>query len=127
MPQAIFERLVNHGHAQVIGQNSRQFTTADPLKVDTDGFLDLVDAVNERIGFISNADQTMAADNQTVRRLRPITFGARDCLLLYGTSAALAAADAGLWQEFDTFTTGAFRVLATGGLEGATLDITEDR
>lgn len=127
MPQAIFERTVKHGRARVIGQNSRQFTTADPLKIDTDGFLDIIDAVDERIDSVSQADLTMAADNQTNARVRPLTLGARDVLLVYGLSAAAVAADVGDFMEFDTLTTGTFRVLRTGGLAGATTALTDNR
>ena|SRR3990167_2071759 len=121
MPQKFARQTQKGGNeADFVGANSLTLAVADAVNVGTDGFLKLVAAAGERIHGFSTHIGTLAADNQTVGLIRPNYVPAVGVRMIYGTNVALAVTDKGLYMDFDTVTSGAFRVSTTSVAESST-------
>lgn len=55
----------------VIGKNSEEFNHADPVNIDSNGFLIVATNGVKLMGYYVDDNETMASDNQTVAKIRP--------------------------------------------------------
>jgi len=93
----------------IIGNNSAQFSVADPVYIDADGFISIATAGSLVFGY-SIDDITMAADNETVAKVCPKIAPALGHIMSYPNNAAhdFIQTDIGAKADFQTATTGAF-------------------
>jgi len=102
----------------IIGNNSAQFSYADAVYIDLDGFLALSSTTNKIHGYYVGAGETMASDNETVAKKCPDYVYAQDVEMIYGSDQACTQTDIGTYADFGTATTGAFELNLAGGATG---------
>jgi len=94
----------------VIGATSVQFTHADPVYIDSSGFLALATAGGLILGYYCGAGETMSATNQTVEKECPDYVYAKDVEMVFGADQDATQTDIGAYCDFGTVTTGAFEL-----------------
>lgn len=107
----------------IIGATSVQFTHADAVYIDSSGFLALATAGSKVLGYYCGQGETMAATNQTVKKVCPDYVYAADVEMVYGSDQACAQTDVGAYADFGTATTGAFELNLSAGATGQFLVI----
>lgn len=100
----------------VIGKNSEQFSKADPVTIDSDGFLTVATAGDKIIGWCTE-DVTMASDNQTVAKYKPEYVIASGQLMVISGDQDLTQTDVGAYADISG-TTGAIAVNLVAGTSG---------
>ena len=102
-----------------IGKNSGVFAKADPVGVNSDGFLETVSAGQKILGY-ANENKTCTSDNQTVAKYKPEYVLADGHEMIFNADADWS--DAYLageqYKDFGTVTSGAFQIARaniTGG------------
>lgn len=100
----------------IIGKNSEAFHKADPVSIDSDGFLIVAVATGKIIGWCLE-DVTMASDNQTVAKVKPQYAVADGQLMVITSDQALTQTDIGTYADMKG-TTGAINVDLAGGANG---------
>ncbi len=98
----------------VIGDNSAVFSLADPVFIDTDGFLDICTTSSKILGY-SLATLTMASDNETVAQVCPQYVYQEGVLMVYPITGAGAATQTmvGSYTVFSDVTSGGFTTSAS--------------
>lgn len=93
----------------IIGANSVQFSVADPVYIDSSGYIALATAGSLIFGY-SIDDVTMDSDNVTVAKVCPKIAPALGHIMSYPNNGAhdFAQTDIGAYADFNTATTGAF-------------------
>ena len=90
----------------VIGGNSVQFSMADAVYIDTNGFLAIATTSSRIIGYCVE-DITMSSTNQTVAKVCPKYIPALGVLMVYPGAAACTQTMIGEYVDLSTVTTGA--------------------
>lgn len=93
----------------IIGANSVVFSHADPVYIDSNGFLALATAGSRVIGFALGS-QTMAATNETVAKVKPEYIKAEKVVMAFPSDQDCTQTDVGAYADFGTATTGAFNI-----------------
>lgn len=101
----------------VIGNSSEQFNIADPLTIDTDGFLKVATAGEKIVGF-SQDIRLMATDNETVAKIKPQYFLTIGAFLQYTADQAVTQTDIGAYADIGTATSGAIVLNFAAGATG---------
>lgn len=101
----------------IIGNNSSQFSYADALTIDGDGFITVASTSSKIIGF-SLEDVTMASDNETVAKYCPLILPADGVTMVYTADQAVTQTDIGAYADLGTTTTGAQVLNLAGGATG---------
>ena len=105
----------------IIGKNSEVFAEADPVTIDSNGFLDGLTTpgtTTRVIGFHLGA-ATMAATNQTVAKVKPQYIKADKCEMAFPSDIDCTQTDVGVAAHFTTGSaTGAFVVDLLAGGDG---------
>lgn len=96
----------------IIGENSQQFSVADPVTAQADGFLDIAAAAEKILGW-SVDSRTMAATNQTVAKAKPLYLPAEGILAQITGDIAVTQTVMDSYSDFSTATTGAYVVDVT--------------
>lgn len=109
---------VNYDGGRVIGQNSQQFTSGDPVTI-TSGVLDVAGTTDTIYGIVVKS-QTMASDNETVGLVKPsVLVPDQSYEFLMGTNSDLSALSVGTFYKLTTGTSGAVQVdVASGATTG---------
>ncbi len=96
----------------IIGANSVTFTEADPVYINTSGFLALGTSSDKVLGFSTDTISTLASDNQTVAKVCPKYLYHDAVLVVYPLAAAAAATQTmiGEYVVISGTTSGAFTV-----------------
>ena len=103
--------------AGVIGGNSVQFTPADPVYIDTSGWLAIATTSSKIYGYALDAI-TMASDNQTVDFVKPKVAPALGMQMIFGSDIDGVRTDIGAYADFVTATTGGFVLNLLAGSSG---------
>lgn len=107
----------------IIAKNSGVFAKADPVGINSDGFLETVSAGQKIIGYAIE-DKTCTADNQTVAKYKPEYVYADGVEMIYNANADFS--DAYLageqYKDFGTVTSGAFQ-LARANITGGQMKV----
>jgi hypothetical protein len=104
--------------ASVLGLNSAAFAVADPVTIDANGLLIVATAGDKVLGFSVEAI-TMAADNQTVAKIKPKFIPANQAVLMqYTSDQACTQTDVGAYADL-VGTTGAIQMNLAAGANGA--------
>lgn len=96
----------------VIAKNSVQFSEVDPVVIDENGFLKLATVGSKILGFANEA-KTVTSDNQTVAKYKPQYIPALKVQVTYPSNVDGSQVNLNGYKDFDTVTTGAFRVSLT--------------
>ena len=107
----------------VIGGNSVQFSHADPVYIDTSGWLAISSTTNKVLGYYVGQGETMASDNQTVAKKTPDYVYASGVEMVFGSDQACTQTDVGAYADMGTATTGAFELNLNSGGTGQYLVI----
>ena len=109
---------VNYDGGKVIGDNSEAFTTGDPVTIESGGTLAVAGTTNSVYGVVQKT-QTMASDNETVAKVKPVCIPTdMDYQWLMGTNADLSPLTSlGVYYKLTTATTGAVQVDVTSGAQ----------
>lgn len=99
-----------------IAKNSEAFAKADPVTIDSSGWLIVSTAGAKIIGYAMEAF-TAAADNQTVAKKSPLCAVARGQLMVYTSDQACTQTDIGAYADL-AGTTGAMTVNLAAGSSG---------
>lgn len=102
----------------VIGANSIQFSYADPVYIDTSGWLALITTSSKALGYYVGQGETMASDNQTVAKKTPDYVYAQDVEMIFGSDQDCTQTDIGAYADMGTVTTGAFELNLAAGSSG---------
>lgn len=90
----------------IIGNNSEQFSYADAVYIDSDGFLAKATTSSKILGFALE-DVTMASDNETVAKYKPAYMPADQVTMVYTADQAVTQTDIGAYVDLVTTTSGA--------------------
>lgn len=101
----------------VIGKNSEQFSVGDAVYVDTDGFLAKATTSSKILGY-SIEDSTMASDNQTVAKKKPLYVYAEGVEVEIDSDQACTQTDIGAYADLGTVTSGAQVLNLAAGATG---------
>lgn len=101
----------------VIGANSVQFSGADPVYVDTSGWLTISSTTNKVLGYAVD-DITMASDNQTDAEVKPKYIPSMHVQMVFGSDQDCTQTDIGAYADMGTATTGAFELNLNAGSTG---------
>lgn len=131
MGQKFLADPAGHGAGYpVIGKNDEQFSYADPVVIDTNGWLDLIGTTTKVLGYYTGQGETMTSDNQTVAKVKPDYVYAAGVEMVFGADQAATQTDIGVYADMGTVTTGAFELNLVAGSTGQFLvigfDPTED-
>lgn len=100
----------------VIANNSEEFSHADPVYIDSDGFLAVSGTTSKVLGYYVGQGKTYASDNETVAKLTPDYVYAAGVEMIFGADQACTQTDVGAYADMGTATTGAFELdLNSGG------------
>lgn len=101
----------------IIGNNSEDFDTGDPVSRNTTGELIVYTTTLAIVG-VAVKDQTLASDNETVGKVRPAFLSSEGNVFLMGTNSDLAdnATDYGKYYKL-TGTSGAVQVDVSSGVQ----------
>lgn len=108
--------LIGSGYP-IIGVNSAQFSTADGVYADSNGFLALITTSSKVLGYALQ-DVTMASDNQTVAQVKPLYERAMGILMEYTADQACTQTDIGAYADMGTVTSGVFVLNLAAGTSG---------
>lgn len=99
----------------VIGANSVTFSEADPVYINTSGFLAIGTATDKILGYSNETITALAADNQTVAMITPKYVYADAMLMVYPLAAAAAATQTmvGEYTDISGTTSGSFTLNAS--------------
>jgi len=110
---ASIQNFLDEGGAKVgrpvIAKNSEAFAKADPLTIDSSGWL-VHAGIGDRIVGWSLEDITASATNQTVAMYCPCYAEARDVEVVMTADQAAVQADVGGYADIATATSGAYVV-----------------
>lgn len=110
--------LLGRGYP-VIGVNSAVFAHADPVYIDSNGYLAIVAGANTKfLGYYTGQGITMADDNQTVAKVTPDYVYAWMVEMVYGSDQDCTQTDVGAYADFGTYTTGAYELDLVAGSTG---------
>lgn len=110
--------LLGRGHP-IIGVNSQEFTKADPVYADSNGWLDVIGGNSQKfLGYYVGQGETMESDNQTVDKKTPDYAYAGDVEMVFGSNQDATQTDIGAYADFGTVTTGAFELNLAAGSDG---------
>jgi len=101
----------------VIGANSEQFSHADPVYINSSGFLAVfAQSTNPAVlGYYCGQGETMSSTNQTVAKKCPDYVYAHGVEMVFGADQAATQTDVGDFCDMGTSTTGAYQIdLAAG-------------
>lgn len=119
MGQKFARDPAGHGRGYpVIGANSEAFAFADPVYIDTSGWLALATTSSKILGFYVGAGETMASDNQTVAKKTPDYVYASGVEMVYGADQDATQTDVGAYADIGTATTGAIELNLAAGSTG---------
>lgn len=107
-----------------IAKNSEVFAKADPVTIDSSGWLTVATAGDKVFGY-STEDFTAASDNQTVAKKSPKCVDVRKCQMVYTSDQACVQTDVGAYADL-TGTTGAIQMNLSAGSTGQFLVIDFD-
>lgn len=107
-----------------IAKNSEVFAKADPVSIDSDGWLIVSTAGAKVLGYSTEAF-TAASDNQTVAKKFPKCVDVRKCQMVYTSDQACVQTDIGAYADL-TGTTGAIQMNLSAGATGQFLVIDFD-
>lgn len=100
----------------VIGINSVQFSKADPVYIDSSGWLALTTGTSKVLGYYTGKGETMTSTNQTVAFVKPQYCYALGVEMVFGSDTDCVQTDVGAYADMGTYTTGAFELdLLAGG------------
>lgn len=102
----------------IIGGNSVQFSHADPVYIDTSGWLQISSTTNKILGYYAGPGITMASDNQTVDKVCPDYVYAEGVEMVFGSDQDCTQTDIGAYADIGTATTGAFELNLAAGSTG---------
>lgn len=102
----------------VIGKNSEQFSYADPVTIDSNGFLARATSSGEKIYGFALEDVTMASDNQTVAKYKPAVCPVDGAVMVYTADQAVTQTDIGAYADIGTSTSGGFILNFAAGATG---------
>mgnify|MGYP000906792115 CR=1 FL=1 len=102
----------------VIGKNSEQFSYADPLTIDSNGFLARATSSGEKIWGFSLEDVTMASDNQTVAKYKPLVIPFDEVVMVFTADQAVTQTDIGAYADIVTSTSGGYVLNFAAGATG---------
>jgi hypothetical protein len=115
---------VNFDGGKVIGKNSEAFTAGDPVTIAS-GLL-VVAGTTDTIYGIVQKTQTMASNNQTVDKVKPVVLVPDlGYQFLMGTNSDLAATNVGTYYKLTAATTGAVQVDVSAGAMTGTARVVE--
>ena len=101
----------------IIGKNSEALACADVVYADADGFLAKITTSSKVLGYALD-DVTMAADNQTVAKVKPRYMDALTVKMVYGADQAATQTDIGAYADMGTVTSGGFQLNLVAGVSG---------
>lgn len=101
----------------VIGKNSEAFAYADPVNIDSNGWLVVAPAGERILGWCLET-VTMAATNQTVAKVKPKYVPALGVLMQITADQTCTQTDVGAYADI-TGTTGAINVNLAAGASGS--------
>lgn len=114
----------NFDGGKVIGNNSEVFTSGDPVTISS-GFLQVAGTTDVIYGIVQKT-QTMASDNETVAKVKPVVLVPDlGYEFLMGTNADLAATNVGTYYKLTAATTGAVQVDVSAGAMTGTARVVE--
>jgi hypothetical protein len=93
----------------LIAKNSGAFAEADPVGINSDGYLETVSAGQKILGWATETI-TVDSDNTTVDKYCPEFVIARDVEMVFPSSEDCAQSDLNLYKDFSTVTSGSFVV-----------------
>jgi len=100
----------------VIGVASGAFAYADPVYIDSNGYLaTLAAATSGVLGYYVGQGETMASTNATVAKKCPDYVMAEGVEMVFGSDQACTQTDVGTQCDFGTYTSGAFELDLAGG------------
>ena len=117
MGQKFLADPAGHGAGYpVIGKNSEQFSYADPVFIDSNGWLTLIGTTDKVLGYYTGQGETMDGSNQTTGgKVKPDYVYAAGVEMVFGADQDCIQGDVGAYADMVTVTTGAFELnLATG-------------
>jgi len=113
--------LLGRGYP-IIGANSEVLATADPLYINSSGFLATVAAADTKfIGYYTGQGETMSSDNETVAKVTPDYVYADNVEMVFGSDQDCVQTDVGAYADFGTYTTGAYELNLSAGSTGLML------
>ena len=101
----------------VIGKNSEAFSVGDAVYIDSDGFLAKATTSSKILGY-SIQDVTMASDNQTVAKVKPLYIYAEGVEVEIDSDQACTQTDIGAYADLGTVTSGAQVLNLAAGATG---------
>lgn len=102
--------------ASPIAKNSEVFSKADPVSIDSDGYL-IVSTAGAKVYGYAMEDFTAASDNQTVAKKSPKVCDPRRVRMVYTSDQACTQTDIGAYADL-TGTTGAIQMNLAAGSTG---------
>ncbi|MEA2036220.1 MAG: hypothetical protein U9O94_01830 [Nanoarchaeota archaeon] len=99
----------------VLGVASVEFSHADPVYIDSDGYLALATSGSLIVGWYTGQGETMAATNATVEKVKPNYVYALGVEMVIGSDQDATQTDIGAYADFGTATTGAFEINLAAG------------
>ena len=101
----------------IIGANSVAFAYADPVYIDTSGFLALATTSSKVLGHALDS-RTMAATNQTVAAVKPLYTPWEGVVAAITADQAVTQTDIGAYADTGTGTSGAWVLNFAAGTTG---------
>ena len=101
----------------VIGVNSQAFATADPIFIDTSGWLTVVTTSSKVLGF-SKDNRTMSSTNQTVAAVKPLYTPWLGVVVVITADQAVTQTDLAQYADIGTNTSGAMILNFVAGATG---------
>ena len=98
----------------IIGKNSEGLVEADAVYIDSSGFLAKITTSSKVLGFSIEA-RTMAADNQTVDKVKPQYAPALGIKMVYGSDQDATQTDIGAYADMGTVTSNGFELNLAAG------------
>lgn len=102
----------------ILGLNSTQFSKADPVYIDSNGYLTISSTTNKVLGYYTGQGETMASDNSTVAKVCPNYVYALGVEMVFGSDQDCTQTDIGAYADMGTATTGAFELDLVAGSTG---------
>ena len=105
------------GGFPIIGKNSEALAVADAVQADGSGWLAVVGTTTKVLGYTTGI-QTMAADNQTVAKVKPLYVLAPNVWMQYTSDIDGVQTDIGAYADLQSATSGAQQLNLLAGTSG---------
>lgn len=103
----------------IIGKNSVEFSHADPIRIDSNGWLDIIGNAVKPLGYYTGQGETMDSANQTTGgKVTPDYCYAENVEMVFGADQDATQTDVGAYADMGTSSTGAFVLNLAAGSDG---------